>query len=75
MICSGENAKFIADEVLSLGMNKEKVYYFEEKEKIINLLEKFDLNSKMVILFKASNGMKFFDLANKYIEKVKTNVK
>ena len=37
---------------------------------IIDLLEKFDLNSKMVILFKASNGMKFFDLANKYIEKV-----
>ena len=70
LICSGENAKFIAEEAISLGMDKEKIYYYEEKEKIIDLLEKFDLNSKMVILFKASNGMKFFDLANKYIEKV-----
>ena len=71
LICSGKNARLIADECLSLGMNKNNIYYSEEKEEVLKVLKTLDLNSKMVILFKASNGMKFFDLANKYIESVK----
>ena len=70
LICAGKNAKFITQEALELGMPKEKVFYYEEI-KISNLLEKINPNVKTVILFKASNGMKFFDLANKYIENFK----
>ena len=71
LICCGENAKFIAEEAINLGMNKNDVYYFDEKEEILEMLKNFDINSKMIVLFKASNGMKFFDLANKYIEILK----
>ena len=71
LLCAGENAKFIIQEAIETGMDKEKVFYFNEKEKIIDVLEKIDANSKTVILFKASNGMKFFELVNKYIEKFK----
>lgn len=69
LICSGKNAKFIVEEALSQGMNKNNIYYFEKKEKILELLYNI-MKKDDAIIFKASNGMRFFnlveDLKNKY---------
>ncbi len=67
LICSGENAKFIVEEAKKQGMNKENIHYFENKEEILNFLNSLHL-SNTVILWKASNGMKFFELVEKYIK-------
>ena len=61
LICSGENAKYIVDTALKNGMNKENVFYFEVKEKIKEFVKQ-NWKSGDVILFKASNGMKFFEI-------------
>ena len=64
LICSGENAKYIAKSAKEKGFNEKNIYYFENKEEIANLLKQI-MQSEDVILFKASNGMKFFDIAEK----------
>ena len=46
------------------GIAKENIYYFETKEEIINKLKKISKKGD-VILLKASNGMRFFDIAEK----------
>lgn len=61
LICAGENAKYIVNQAKKDGMKEENIYYFEDKNEIIELLNK-KMKSDDVILFKASNGMKFFDL-------------
>ena len=43
-------------------MNEQNIYYFDDKTKILELLKK-EIKQGDVLLFKASNGMKFFDLA------------
>lgn len=63
LLCSGKNAKFIADEAKKEGMEKQNIYYFENKDDIVNKLKQIS-KPEDVILFKASNGMKFFDLAS-----------
>ena len=45
-------------------MKEENIYYFENREEILELLEKIAKKGD-IILFKASNGMRFFELANK----------
>ena len=64
LICSGENAKYIAEEASKLGMNDEKIKYFSNKEEVIPELKKI-IDSQDILLFKASNGMRFFDLVEK----------
>jgi len=61
LICSGENAKYITEKAKE-DMEPENIYYFENKEEIINLISKI-AKAGDVILFKASNGMKFYELA------------
>ena len=61
LICAGENAKHIYDEAIKGGIDPEKAHYFKEKEDIIEFVKPL-INSQDVILFKASNGMKFFNL-------------
>ena len=61
LICAGENAKHIYDEAIKGGINTKKAHYFKEKEDIIKFIKPL-INSQDVILFKASNGMKFFNL-------------
>ena len=60
----GENSKYIAEEAEKNGMKKENIFHFTDKkellEKIKNTMEKGD-----TILFKASNGMKLFDIVEK----------
>lgn len=58
----GENAKFIAEEAINLGYNKEKVVYSTDKEELTKELKKI-LQNGDVVLIKASNGMKLFEVA------------
>ena len=67
LICSGENSRYIVSKAKEKGMNEENIYYFEDKEKILNLLKTIAKQGD-IILFKASNGMKFFELANSVAE-------
>ena len=64
LICSGKGAKDIVNEAKKLGMNKNNIYYFENKDEIIDFL-KNNIKNNDIILFKASNGMRFFELADK----------
>ena len=70
LVCAGENAKLIADEALKNGMKKEKVFYLKEKDKALELLRKITKTGD-VVLFKASNGMKFYELADNFLERIK----
>lgn len=69
LICTGENAKFIVEKAKEKGMPTENVHYEENIEKIISRIEK-EMKQEDVILLKASNGMKFYNIAswltNKY---------
>ena len=65
LICSGENAKYIYEKAKE-NMNIQNVYYAHDKEHIISILEKINAPGD-VILLKASNGMKFYDLAERMI--------
>ena len=60
----GENSKYIVEEAENKGMKKDNIYYFNKKEellkKINNTIQKDDS-----ILFKASNGMKLFEIVEK----------
>ena len=67
LVCAGENAKLIADEALENGMKKENIYYFEDKDEILEVLKNI-VKTGDIVLFKASNGMKFYELADRFIE-------
>ena len=64
LICNGENAKYIVQSAKEKGFYEKNIYYFENKEEIIDLLEEI-MKPEDAILFKASNGMRFFDIAEK----------
>jgi len=63
LICSGENSKYIIDEAIRSGMKKENIYYKKTKEEIIEELNQI-LKLGDIVLIKASNGMKFFEIIN-----------
>ena len=67
LICCGESAKYIVDEAEKLGFDVDNLYYFKDKDDVLKFLVD---NSRKddVILFKASNGMKFFEMANSFID-------
>ena len=67
LIVSGENSKYIAEKAIKDGMNKENVYYFDNGDKIYNFIKKIWRDGDC-ILFKASNGMRFFEIADKLID-------
>ena len=50
-------------------MKKENIYYFEDKDKILEVL-KNETKTGDVVLFKASNGMRFYELADRFIDMV-----
>ena len=62
LICSGENAKYIIKSAKENGFDEENMYYLENKNDIIDLLKQI-IQFEDVILFKASNGMRFFEIA------------
>ena len=68
LICNGENSKNIVEQAKKDGMNKNKIYYFDNKNEILKTLEKIAKPAD-IILFKASNGMKFYELAEEIVKK------
>lgn len=66
LMCQGENAKYIAQKAKEKGMLTENICYFESKNELEQALKK-QAKPKDVILIKASNGMKFYEIAEKYI--------
>ncbi len=65
----GENAKFIVDEARVKGFNDKNIFYYKTKEELINKIKAF-IESGDVILFKASNGMKLFEVVEEYLESI-----
>lgn len=61
LICSGENSKYIIESVQN---SSTKTFYFENKEQIIEKLQK-ELKNGDVVLVKASNAMKFYEICQK----------
>ena len=59
LICSGENAKYIIKE-----NQKIENYYLENNEEILKKLQQI-LSDGDVVLVKASNGMKFYEICQK----------
>ena len=57
----GENAKFIVQEAEKNGMHKNKIMYFNSNKELTEKLLS-ELRSGDVALFKASNGMRLFDI-------------
>lgn len=67
LICAGEHAKFIIEEAKENGMKEENIYYFKNKDEIeMFIRENWEKGDS--ILFKASNGMKFFEIAEKLLK-------
>lgn len=67
LVCCGKNAKYIVDSAKNDGMPKDSVYYFENKDEIEDFVRN-NWKSGDAILFKASNGMKFFNIVENLIK-------
>ena len=65
----GENAKFIVDEAKVKGFDVNNIFYFETKEGLIGRLKEF-FEPGDVVLFKASNGMRLFEVVEEYINNI-----
>ena len=57
----GKDAKFIVEEAENKGMIKENIYYFKQRQELYEQL-KNTMKKGDSILFKASNGMKLFEI-------------
>lgn len=66
LLCSGENSKYIVKQAEAEGMSKDNIYYMQNKEDIIEKVKEI-MRDGDVILVKASNGMKFYDIPEKII--------
>ena len=64
LICSGENSKYIVETAKKEGMTTKNIYYFKDKEDIEKIIRQIWKKGD-AILFKASNGMKFFEICQK----------
>ena len=65
----GENAKYIAEEAINLGYKKENVFYCTDRKELKEKL-KISLQDGDVVLIKASNGMKLFEVAEELIKEI-----
>ncbi len=69
LICSGQNSQYIVEKAKE-QIKPENIYYKEDKEDILEILKNI-VKKDDVILFKASNGMKFYEIAEKVITECK----
>ena len=68
LICCGQNSRNICEIARENGMKKENIYYENNLKNVLKRIkEKMEPND--VILLKASNGMKFSDIASELIAK------
>lgn len=63
----GENSKFIVQGAIKTGMPKDDIYYFKTKEDLLESIQDI-MEEGDAILFKASNGVKLFELVDKLKE-------
>lgn len=63
LICAGDNAKYIYEGAKEAGKN-EGVFYYENKMEAYEFLKNI-IKPGDAIIFKASNGMRFFELVEK----------
>ena len=61
LICAGENSKFIYEEAKKAGMDDGNCYYFKTKDEVLKCLNPL-MKKGDTVIFKASNGMKFYNL-------------
>ena len=57
----GENAKFIVEEAIQKGMDKNNIYYMNNKEELLEKIKNI-MQQEDAFLFKASNGMRLFEI-------------
>ena len=67
LICCGENAKYIVNAAKDSGMPMSSVHYFENREEVEKFVKDIWERGDS-ILFKASNGMKFFTIVENLIK-------
>lgn len=67
LFLNGENARYIRDGALQMGMHEDCIFYFESKEKLEQVLME-ELKPMDTVLVKASNGMKFNEIVDKLKE-------
>ena len=73
LICSGYNSKYIIEEAIEQGMPKENTYYCDDLNGIEELLKNI-IKKEDCILIKASNGMKFYELAENLKKNISNNL-
>ena len=66
LICCGKNAKYIVETAKKEGMNTNDIFYFEDKDELEKMIKQIWKKGD-AILFKASNGMKFFEIVEKLL--------
>ena len=67
LLCSGNNSKYIVEAAKESGMDKNNIYYFKDKNEIQEFIRNIWKEGD-AILFKASNGMKFFEIVEKLLK-------
>ena len=67
LICFGENAKYIVEEAKENGIEEKNIYYFKDKSQIKEFIKQ-NWKKGDSILFKASNGMKFFEIVENLLK-------
>ena len=63
----GENSKYIVEEAIKNGMKKENIQYLENREELLKQI-KNTITEGDIILFKASNGMKLFEVVDELVK-------
>lgn len=61
LICSGKNAKYIASQAEIDGMNKDKIWYLKDNKAVADKIKAIAKPGD-VVLIKASNGLKFYEI-------------
>lgn len=65
----GDNAKFIADRAIKLGMAESNVFVCSSNDEVVERLKKL-AQSGDCILVKASQGMNFKSIVDKFTQKL-----
>ena len=68
LICTGIHSKNICDIAVENGIKSENIYYEQNNKNVIKRIKE-NMKKGDVILLKASNGMKFSEIATELIEK------
>lgn len=73
LITVGKDSKYIANSALKEGMPKEQIYECNTNKEAVQILKNIATEGDR-ILMKASNGMKFWEIYENYIKKIKVAV-